>query len=135
MGKGIFKNFWIKLISIAIAIVLWFFVNGEKPRNITFNIPLTPSAIPSGMVVKEIFPNKVNVTLRGKFGLILAQNPKMIKLNLPLTRISNITKIDTEVYCEISTSDIFVPPGIEVVKVEPNRCQVLIKKGDASTFY
>ena len=135
MGKGIFKDLWIKLISIAIAIALWFFVNSEKQRNITLHIPLTPVAVPPGVAVKEIFPDKVKVTLQGKFGLLLTQNPNTIKLNLPLPRMSNINKMDTEVYCEISAKDIFVSPGIEVVRIDPGRVVVKLKKGDASTFH
>ena len=125
MGKGIFKDFWIKLVSVAIAIALWFFVNSEKPRNITFNVPLTPSAIPSGVVVKEIFPDKVKVIVRGKFTTILSLDSKAIRINLPFT----ISRGDTEVSREISSKDVVVPSGIEFVKVEPNK--VLIKKGDA----
>lgn len=122
MGKGIFKDFWIKFISVAIAIALWFYVNSEKNRNITFHISPLPAGI-SSRVVKEVLPGKVKVTVCGKFTTVLSLDAKAIKINLPLTA----DRADTEVSCEISRKNVVIPSGIEFVKVEPNRVLMRIQ--------
>jgi len=128
MGRGILKNFWVQLTSVIIAIVLWFYVNGEKPRSIVLNIALVPVSVPSGMSVKEIVPNRVKVTMRGKFNELLTLNARAIKLNLSRVGISSINRGDTEVFREISARDVSVSSNIEVVKIEPSRAAVKIGK-------
>ena len=123
MGKGILKNFWLRLISVVIAIVLWLYVNSEKPRNVTFNVSLAPSAVPAGMVIKEILPGKVKVTLSGRLGSFFVLNAKTIKLSLPYS-----IKGDTEILCEILPQDLYIPRGIEVVKIEPGSAIVKIRR-------
>jgi len=134
MGKGIFKDFWIKLISVAIAIALWFYVNSEKPRNITLSIsptlrvrviPEQETLFPERKKISEIIPDKVKIILCGKLGKILSLNAKKIELNLPLV----VSKRDTEVLYKFSDMDVIIPSEVEVelVKIDPNQVLVRIK--------
>lgn len=123
MGKGILKDFWIKVISVAIAIALWFYVRGDKQKEIALNVFPSFNVISSGIDIEEVNPAKIKVILSGKFTTLLFLNSKTVKLNLPLV----LTENNTEIFCRISTRDVIVPEGVEVVRTEPSELCIRLR--------
>ena len=61
MLQGLTKNLFLKLLSLAFALILWFFVMGEQKQEVAFNVPLILKNIPDGLMVANEVPSQVDV--------------------------------------------------------------------------
>lgn len=115
MNKKIFKDFWIKFISVVFAITLWFFVVNEKVRRVSVNVPISAS-VPAGI---EVSPDTVKVTLEAEFREILRLNSgDVVITGIPYVRLGKAAEDEGSIF-EIKSDHIFAPSGFRVVSIEP----------------
>lgn len=115
------KDNWIRLLALCMAIILWFYVSIEQnpvtDMNINY-IPLTIQDLPSGYVL-EGAPETVNIRVRG---------------NRSTTGL--LHRSDFKTYLEIPAGvepgqltlpvQVLPPPGVEVTRVTPREVTVQI---------
>jgi|GEM_PF-1111295 len=116
------KNFNIKVISIFLAIILWFYViGGENPIVESFiDIPLIISNLEEGLSPKEI-PGNVSIGIKGPKNLINNLLPGQIVgvINFAEIKESGIYKLKVEV----------VPPKrTEIIRIIPSEISVILEK-------
>jgi YbbR domain-containing protein len=71
MFKMLTENWALKLLSLVFALILWFFVMGERKLERSYAVPLEMKNIPGGMMVANEVPSRVDVRINGPRTLLM----------------------------------------------------------------
>lgn len=124
MLERLSHNFWLKVVSLLLAIGLWLLVTAQRREQVTeqaFRLPLIFSSVPETLIVtsdSDELPEAVNVRLRG---------PASRLAEFASTSTSNTVQLDLsgaepgELDLAISAQSINVPEGVRVVSIDPPR--------------
>lgn len=117
------KNWKLKLLSLALAIMLWYtvFQIGEPKKDLT--IPVSIAHLPKNMVVTRMDPERVFVTVSGRVSLLKELKDRDINIVINL----NGTK-EGETVFNFSKANVSVPRGIEVVDVRPGTLRLTVER-------
>ena len=121
--KIFFENGTIKLISLALALILWFSITSKGKMEIALTVPLELKNIPSGMAVVGDVPGYLEVRLEGQERLlrdISTDKEVSGSLDLSLAR-------DGENVVSVSPDDIKRPSGIAVTHLSPYEITVRLE--------
>ncbi|MBI5586831.1 MAG: YbbR-like domain-containing protein [Deltaproteobacteria bacterium] len=119
MKKLLLSNIRLKLLALAFATALWFFVAGQSDTEVGFLVPLAFKGIPKEMVMTSSPPEDAEVRVAG---------PKFIINNLSPSQI--IAEIDLSSAKEglntfsLQPRDVSTPIGVEVLRVRPSSIDV-----------
>lgn len=129
MNRGtLLENLWdlltanigTKLISVVIAIVLWFVVLGSRNVEATKDIPLEV-VTPSELVVSNDLPDKISFRLSGPKAFlrsVLDRREEPVRVNLAGAKAGLVTY-------RFFSDNIRVPIGVKVLSINPTA--ILIK--------
>lgn len=126
--KGFFtKNVSLKLLSIVLAIILWYFVINEKAGETALSIRPDFRNIPSSLIIFKNPAESINIRVTGPVTLLRGLNPRDIKALIDLSD----AKPGVATF-GIQPENIIVPRGLQVTMVSPAsitlRFEKLIKK-------
>ncbi|MFQ6078748.1 MAG: hypothetical protein ACE5NJ_06405 [Thermodesulfobacteriota bacterium] len=83
--KGFFtKNLSLKLISILLAVILWYFVINEKGGETALSIPLDFRNIPSSLIIFKNPVESINIRISGLATLLRGLSPREVKASIDL---------------------------------------------------
>jgi len=107
MPKWITANIGLKILSIFIAVVVWFHVITEKNYEQIFTIPLTFKNLKDNLIFVEAPPKSVKVSIRGTGKELL-----VFKLGRKPTAIYDLTGIGRGwKRIELNETNVILPPG------------------------
>jgi hypothetical protein len=132
LSELILKDFWLKLFSLALAILIWFTifqaiqqqgspVTGFTPnlkKRTFYNLLVTPVSSSSDVHNFKLSPNEVQVTVLGEAKLLEGLQAEGIKARVDLSGLES--EGDLRLHIEVAT-----PPGLTCVDVEPAQVQVI----------
>jgi YbbR domain-containing protein len=109
-----FRNFWLKALSVLIAVLLWILVGGEKIVERSMRVPLEMQNIPDGIEMVGEMPGSVDVRLRGPSGALstLSAGDVMAIMDLSTAGVGRHL-------FHLAADDVRVPFGVEVKTITP----------------
>jgi hypothetical protein len=134
-----YKDFWLKLFSLAMAILIWFTIFqaiqqqgspvhslSDKVKERTFyNLPVTRMSASSDVSGFKLNPDEVQVTVQGEAKNVDVLQAEEIKARVDLTGISANNTQRKRI--EVST-----PAGITHIKIEPADVEVVFPPKSSS---
>lgn len=114
MAPPLFRNIWLKFLSISIATLLWLVVAGDRVVERALRVPIEFQNLPPGLEIVGEPPETVDVRVRASSGTLarLAPGELLVVLDVrnarPGRRLFHLTP-DT----------VTVPYGVEVVQLSP----------------
>lgn len=112
--KYVLKNLPFKLISLAIAIMLWWAVGRDSSIEIPMTVPLEFQHAPSNLEITSDYPFQAQVTLRGPEHLLQEMRASQVHALLDLEGAE-----PGERTFDLSASQVRAPHNIKVVQVVP----------------
>ena len=120
-GNFFTTNIWLKAASLLLAIAMWFFVMLSGRSEITLDIPLIFTNLPSGFVAVD-YPKAIQVSLEGQQRVI--QNLKQNEIQA----IIDITSIKTgKSFFTLSKDNIKLPKTLIVTGIDPETVSLTIE--------
>lgn len=122
MDKLLENNLAVKIISVLVAIVLWFQVSGQglgsQVQRVVHGVPVSWRATPSDLSVAAVDPQQVSVTVLG--------NPTTVDAltGADFAAVANLNKAQPG--RQSFYVDITVPRGVSVLSVEPANVAVVL---------
>jgi YbbR domain-containing protein len=108
------ENLTLKLISLAFALVLWFFVMGERRHEVSHIVPVTYKGVPEGLIIANQVPGSVEVAVSGPRALLahLASGDMEIVVNLAGAEagVTSFKRLE---------ESLSIPTGLTVTRVSP----------------
>lgn len=118
MKINIFDNGALKLVSLVLAIIIWFLVVGEQKSEVRLTVPLELRNLPTDLEIIDSI-REVDVTLRGFSSFVKRLTSSDVDVH---TDLSNVVE-GTNSFL-ISPDDITVPVGAAVIQVSPSHVEV-----------
>jgi YbbR domain-containing protein len=130
----IFEDFWLKLFSLAMAVLIWITVSlaiqkevspaaplaMTTPGRVTFShLPIVVLSSASDARTFKVNPNEVTVTVEGDVKRLQDLQPKELRVLVDLTGIESARDVTKRI--EVST-----PAGISPVLVAPQEVQIVV---------
>lgn len=117
------ENWGLKVISLSFALVLWFFVMGERRLEVGFSVPLELKQVPEGMMVASEVPTQVDVRLSGPRTLLMNLGPKDISISVDLADlkpgVASFKRLDDKLN---------IPTGIKVTRLSPSFVDIKLER-------
>ncbi|MDI1472154.1 MAG: CdaR family protein [Thermodesulfovibrio sp.] len=117
------ENLTFKLISIALAVFLWFFVTFKGQTETYVEIPIEFKGVPAGMEILKQNVKKINISISARERIIreIAQNNIRVIIDLSNAKLG-------ENSIPITKSSIKIPRGVEILRIEPSIVKVHLDK-------
>jgi YbbR domain-containing protein len=109
-----FRHFGLKLLSVAVAILLWMVISGEETVERGLRVPLELQQFPAELELKTEPPSTVDVRLRGASGNLSRLSPADVVAVLDLRGARPGQRL-----FPLTPDQVRVPFGVEVVQVTP----------------
>ena len=109
-----YKNFLLKLLSLALGILVWFVAVGTDQMDVTMRIPIEILNLPKSLVIYNQYQKEVSVTLRGPRGIIQEVRNRPPSLSLDLSKAEPDT-----IVLNTETLSLPLPSGITIVRMQP----------------
>lgn len=119
LSQSFTRNMGTRLISVVVAIVLWFVVLGSRSVEVTKEVPVEITTSDEMTVANEV-PDKITFRLSGPKAFLRAI------LNRPESpiRVNLIGNSSPSVTFRFFSDNIRVPPGVKVMGVSPPAIQI-----------
>ena len=110
-----FRNFWLKLLSVGLALLLWMVVSGEETVERGLRVPLELTQVPAGLELLGDVPATVDVRVRGASGTLsrVASGDVVAVLDLRTAQAGRRL-------FPLTPDQVRVPFGVEIVQVMPS---------------
>lgn len=127
MRKGFFTtNIWLKLASLGLAIILWFFVMMSSRSEIIVDVPIEYVNVPQRLEIVDA-PKTVGIGIEGQ--------ERLLK-NIKKDNISVIVDMDKfkegRLFFSLSKENIKLPKRIMIISISPRTISVTLKKINSS---
>jgi len=117
------ENLTFKLISIVLAVFLWFFVTFKGQTETYVEVPIEFKGVPVGMEILKQNVKKINISISARERIIreIAQNNIRVIIDLSNAKLG-------ENSMPITKSSIKIPRGAEILRIEPSIVKVYLDK-------
>ena len=108
------KDWVLRFVSLAMAIVLWNFVGGEDIVNKNVMVPIEIINLPRDLVISNQFKKEIEVSVSGPRSLLLDMGNRAISRQVDLSNATPGTMV-----LENTNDVINVPRGVKVLGIQP----------------
>ena len=122
MIKFITQNWSVKLLSLFLALILWFFVTGEQTSEIGFSVPLELKNIPKGLMVVNDVPSVIDVRVSGPRTILSNLRPSDFTLAVDLKGAHSVVTSFGRLENRIQ-----VPSALKVSRLSPSILDVRLE--------
>ncbi len=119
LRRYVLANLPFKLVSLAIAVLLWWAVGRDRPIEMPLTVPLEFQHAPTDLDINSSYPFQARVTLRGPERVLQGLNPSEVNAVLDLRGA-----IPGERTFNLTADDIHVPRSIRVVQIVPSQFHI-----------
>ena len=129
---AVFHDFWLKLVAVAIAVLIWYGLARDPVAEVAFNVPIEFRHPPDDLEYSVGFSG--NVTKRDVIPTaeIRVRGPERILRQLTYANIHPVLDLQGAGVGErtytLTPTNIQLPPEIEVVRVIPSQLQIAFDK-------
>ena len=115
------KNWILKVISLILAVMLWYFVVGEDQVDINIKIPIEILNLPSNLTISNQYKKDIEVSVRGPRSIIQELRTRNISRPVDLSSAQTGT-----IVIKNDDESIPFPRGITVQRLQPTNITLLI---------
>lgn len=121
MLKALTHNLRLKLLALGIALVMWIFVVGQDRVEMTVEVPVEITGIPSDMVIADEVVNKVYARISGPGTLVRRAAAERMVQRIDLAGMG----LGEHVF-QIVPEALRLPAGVSVIRVSPARFNLIL---------
>ncbi len=115
------KNWILKVISLCLAIMLWYFVVGEDQVDVTVNIPIEILNLPPDLTISNQYKKDIEASVRGPRSMVTELR------NRNITRPVNLSNAKPgTIVVKNDENSIPFPKGITVQRLQPTNITLLL---------
>lgn len=114
LKRWLLENWWLKLLSLALAYGLWSVVTQAPPVEIRVSAPLELRYVPAGLEVRGEVPARVRLHLRGPESRLRTLEPEEVAVFINLN-----TATPGHYRFVLDARNAELPPGVEALSFVP----------------
>lgn len=121
MKLSVLQNLPLKLVALALAIIMWILVVGERRSELRLTVPLELRNLPERLEISDQSTTQVEVAVRGYSSVLKKLTPGDIDVHIDLS-----TVVEGPSVFSFSPEDIVVPLGVSVLQVSPSQVDLFL---------
>jgi YbbR domain-containing protein len=121
--KHIINDWKLKVLSLVLAIMLWFAVSYIGESKLSVSVPVSPINLEKDFMIKGMDTEDVLVMISGPVSVLKNLRPKDVKVPVDIGELKNGRHI-----VNIRKTDIVVPKGVEVEAIKPDYVAIEIER-------
>lgn len=110
-----FRNFWLKILAVALASLLWLTVAGQHVVERSLRVPLEFRNVPKSLEIVGNTPDSIDVRVRGSSAVLTRLQPGEIVAVLDVSGARTGSRL-----FQIRADEVRAPFGVEVTQVVPS---------------
>lgn len=114
-------NAGLKVLSVVLALSLWFFVTYRGQSEMVLEAPLEFKSIPRGLELVKQNARKVSLNIRGHERILQGMRPMDVRVIVDLSAAK-----EGEADYRFSSEDVVIPRGLKVLRMEPLNVRVTL---------
>jgi YbbR domain-containing protein len=128
LRKYIFANAWLKLVSLALALLLWWAVSHDPTVEVLVTAPIEFHHAPENLEMSVENSPQVRVRVRGPERRVRSLNPADVQAIVDLMGAHA-----GERTFDLTAKQVHVPDGVEVVQIEPSQVHLTFDRSVTRT--
>lgn len=120
MRRLLLENVGWKILSLAIAVVLWLAIVGEPQLSTSFTAPLEFRNIPADLEISSETPDKVDLEVMGSSSLL---KPNSLSSVAVVLNLSSALRPGERTFT-IDAGTVVLPPGVKLVRAVPSQLRL-----------
>ena len=112
MSVHLFRHFWLKLLSLGLATVLWLAIAGDPLVERGLRAPLEYQNVPAGLALVGTGPSTIDVRVRGSSALLAGLSASDVVAVLDLGAARSGRRL-----FHLSPAEVRAPFGVDLVTV------------------
>src|SRR5258706_2271825 len=125
LRRYVFRNFLLKVLSLASAILLWSAVTLQPASEVAHMVPIEFQHVADDLVISSITAPDAQVWIRGPQRVVRGVSPSDLHVTIDLGKLRNVLGEHT---FDLTPSQIKAPHGVEVVQVVPSQVRLRIDR-------
>jgi YbbR domain-containing protein len=117
------ENWKMKSLAIGCALLLWFYVMGERRLEVAYAVPIELKNVPQGMVVTNDLPRNIDIRLSGPRALLNDLKQKEVRISIDLVGlkpgVTTFSRLDDHLR---------LPGGIQATRISPSFVDVKLER-------
>ncbi|BCB97240.1 hypothetical protein JZK55_21620 [Dissulfurispira thermophila] len=126
--RGIFSDIGLKILSVALAMSLWFFVTYRGQSEMAIDVPLEFKNVPVGLEILRQSIKKVGLSISGHERLLKTLRPMDVRVIIDM---SGAKKGEAVYYFD--KDNVIIPRTIKVQRIEPVSVKVVLDESISKT--
>jgi len=119
LRRYLLHNLWLKLLSLALAVLFWFAVAHEPVAELAVDVPIEFHSIPQNLEISSETVPRAQIRVRGPQRIIRRLQPADIYADIDLSDV----KPGERTY-DLTAGEVHKPSGLEVVQVVPSQFHI-----------
>lgn len=115
----VFHNFWLKLVSIGLAVLLWWAISHDPTVEAVITAPVEFHHAPENLEMSAANSTQVHVRVRGPERTVRGLNSADLQAIVDLQGVNA-----GEHTFDLTPKQIHLPTGVEVVQIEPSQVHI-----------
>ena len=115
MLSSLAQNWFLKILSLVFALILWFFVMGERKLEVGYAVPLELRNLPTGLMVANEVPSLIDVRISGPRTLLMNLRPDDISIAVDLKELqpglTSFRRLEERIN---------IPSALKVTRISPS---------------
>jgi len=116
------ENWKMKVLALGCALILWFYVMGERRLEVGYAVPIELMNVPQGLVVTNDLPRSIDVRLSGPRALLGDLNEKDVRISVDLVGLkpglTTFSRLDDHLRLPVGIRATRISPSFVDVKLE-----------------
>ncbi len=114
LRRMLLHNWYLKLLSLAIAFLLWAAYTAEPVAEVGYLVPLEFRNIPNGLELSGDIPTQIHVRVRGRSAIFRRLSAADLGIAVDLAGAE-----PGETLVRLGAKHVDLPPGVELVRISP----------------
>ncbi len=114
MLEKLTENWVLKLVSLIFALILWFFVMGERKLEVGYSVPLELENLPPGLMIASDLPTTIDVRISGPRTVLMNLHPRDINISVDMEGLppgpTSFRRLEERIN---------LPSGLRVTRISP----------------
>jgi hypothetical protein len=115
------RHWELKLLALAFATAIWFFVMTTERTEVILNAPVEVRGLPAGLTLAGDVPETVDVQLHGLKGTLARVSSDQVRAKLDLSAAR-----PGELLLKLEPGHVEAPAGTTVLRVMPSQVRVIV---------
>jgi len=128
LHKYIFSNLWLKLVSLCLAVLLWWAISHDPTVEAVVTAPLEFHHAPDNLEMSVETSPQVKVRVRGPERTVRSLSPADVQAIIDLTGVHS-----GEHTFDVTVKQVHLPDGVHVVQIEPSQVRITFDRSATRT--